>query len=155
MTTFHCLLGLALPIVLLTVAIARRDQRSTVDDVHRELVKSSPWQPVLRAAVASYGLFALLLALSVVVFFMWPPTVLALLAAFSTSSNANGAFYTFSIVAVGFLLALLVFIGAELLRTSESQRVRLRRFLPMAAVLVVVGAVMWLLRLWALSHLAS
>jgi multisubunit Na+/H+ antiporter MnhB subunit len=152
MNMLYCLLGTGLPIVLLAIAVARRDQRSNVDDVHRELVKRSPWQPALRAAVASYGLFALLLALSIVVFFMWPPTLLALLAAFSTSGNVNRAFYMFSVVAVGVVLVVLVFIGETLLRTSESQRARLRRFLQVAAVLVAVGAVMWLLRLWALSR---
>jgi hypothetical protein len=155
MNTLYCLLGLGLPIVLLAIAIARRDQRSTVDDVHRELVKSSPWQPALRAAVASYGFFALLLVLSIVVFFMWPPTLLALLAAFSTSGDVNRAFYMFSIVAVGFLLVMLVFIGEIQLRTSENQRARLRRFLHMAAVLLAVGGVSWLLRLWANARLVS
>ncbi len=116
---------------------------------------SSPSRRELMLAyVVCYGLFLLLLALSILAFFAWRAAILALIGAFAGRSAANSLLYVGPMTLIGLVLFLIIMAAETYLRTGVERRQLRRRFVRFVTPLIIVVLLAVLLRIWAISLLA-
>jgi thiosulfate reductase cytochrome b subunit len=98
-------------------------------------------RPTWLAYLACYALYALLIAGGIAILFLVVrPAVLALISALLGSSQANRIVYLASITLLGLGLFILVMAAEPYLRNGVERRQLLRRFIRIAAPVVIVGA---------------
>ncbi len=98
----------------------------------------------MRAYLACYALYAVVLVLSYGVFVVWSQTILLGLGVFEDNFDLTPALWAGGIVVVGFALYLLVLVAEPYLRNGVPKRQLRRRFLRMAvplAAIIIVGIV--------------
>jgi hypothetical protein len=105
-------------------------------------------QPRRLDYVASYVLYALLLALDIAVLLIWRVTILVLIATFIGPSPANSGIYDFSLVVLGLALFGLIIAAEPYLRNSVKQGRLLYRAARLAVPLGMFGMLGLLIGMW-------
>ncbi|MBA3943258.1 MAG: hypothetical protein H0X37_01695 [Herpetosiphonaceae bacterium] len=106
------------------------------------------------AYLVCYGLLLLLLALSILVFFVWRAAILAMIAAFMGRSPANSLVYLVPMTLLGIVLFLFIMAAETYLRTGVERRQLRRRFTRFVVPLIIALVVALLLRTLAIFKLA-
>ncbi len=111
-------------------------------------------QTVLRY-LACYTLFALLLALGyLVVFVLWPATIIAMLAMLNWHRDTNDLVYLLSMLILGTGLFILVMAAEPYLRNGIRRRQLLKRFVRLAVPVGITGLLGLLLQIVSLAILS-
>jgi hypothetical protein len=92
----------------------------------------------MRAYVLCYAFYAVLLALSYVVFVIWSQTILLALGAFVDGPEQIPALWGVGLIVVGFSAYLLLLVAEPYLRGGVQKRQLQRRFLRIAGPLVAI-----------------
>ena len=132
------------PIILLMVALARRNKRSNPGDLWAANVASSKpallWRD-LPAILLCYALYAVLIAFgSVVVFIIWPRAILVLLAVFLPGSSWNRFIYLSGMLLLALGVFTTILAGERYLHSGIERRQIVRRFVQLAVPLGITGA---------------
>lgn len=141
-------------IIILTIALARRERRLERTHGYDALAKSR-LKPasMLSAYIVCYVLFLLLIGLSIAISLRVPSTMLLLLAAFRFPSEWNRLLYLL-LVSLGCILLFGVVIVAEsYLRTGVRKRILMRRFTHLLFLLGALYAIDVLIRVSVRSYL--
>jgi hypothetical protein len=141
-----CMVVSSLAGLVMASLLVRRDMRlgAGVAAVARA---TSPWL-VLARYTACYGLYVVVLVLSVAAFFVWPGALKALLALLDLQWGLNRLIYLTTLTLLTLLLFIVVMGAEPYLRHGVERHLLLRRFLRLSAVVgsvAVVGlAIRWI-----------
>ncbi len=143
------------PILLLAVALARRDTTSNPAELWTGDYKASKPDPLWRnlpSFLLCYALYAMLIAMGyVVVFMIWRSTILALLAAFVGLNDVNRFVYLLMMWLMGIGLFVLILAAEPYLRSGIRGRQLMRRFGRLAVYLGAAGALGLILQVLAMA----
>ncbi len=107
------------------------------------------------AYLVCYGLYVVLIGLSVAAIFIWRPTVIVLIRALMGRTYADTTFFYLCMLALGFALFVMVMGAEAYLRGGIRRGQLLRRFWRLAIPLGIFIALAPLLLVWANSRLAA
>ena len=88
-----------------------------------------------------YGLFTVVLALTVVVFFIWRVALLELISVLNGRSYANRSLYMLGMIGIGIALFTVVMFAEPYLRFGVERRQLLHRFRRVALPLTIIAVV--------------
>ena len=104
--------------------------------------------PRLVDYVVCYGLYALLLAGSVVTLLIWRVTILLMIATWIGQSSVNASIYAVSMIMIGLGLFMLVIAAEPYLRNGVKRGLLMHRFMRVALPVVAAGLLGLLVGFW-------
>jgi len=146
-------------IILLVVALARRERRTQGLDAHTGQVLDVRPPRLTRLEVFSYTvcylLYVLLVALSIGVFLSWKSVILTTIAVLVTDTRYQGFIYLCSLLFLGLFLGAVTLAAESYLREGIPKRQLLRRFVYACLMLIVFSSLGFLIREFALASVSN